>query len=390
MRSKVDVAVVGAGVAGLACATLLESRGLTTVVLERDHAVGGRVRTDEVDGFLLDRGFQVLPTSYPEAQRLLDLDRLDLRPFTTGAIVRREGRFHRVVDPRRMPVRALRSLAGGTVSPRDAAGVATLLRSRRETTIAEALRSAPLSAPARDAFLTPFLRGITLERGLETSSEFLRFVLRAFAGGRAAIPARGMRAIPEQLAEGLDVRLGVPVRAVGPGTVTMEGGTSLDARAVVVATAGLVDDAVHDWNGVACVYFAAPEAPLPGPWLVLDGEGDGPVNNLCVPSEAAASYAPAGKALVSATVLGDREPDLEAVAAQLGAWFGRATARWSHLATVRVPHALPRYPVGGEPAPSPRLAPGLYACGDHREHPSLNGALHSGRRAADAVLADLA
>jgi predicted NAD/FAD-dependent oxidoreductase len=78
------------------------------------------------------------------------------------------------------------------------------------------------------------------------------------------------------------------------------------------------------------------------------------------------------------------------VAAQLGAWFGRATARWSHLATVRVPHALPRYPVGGEPAPSPRLAPGLYACGDHREHPSLNGALHSGRRAADAVLADLA
>ena len=135
------------------------------------------------------------------------------------------------------------------------------------------------------------------------------------------------------------------------------------------------------------MYYDAPSTPIPGPWLVVNGEG-GPINNLCVPSEAAPSYAPPGRALVSATILGAGEPDLEQVERQLRGWFGSSVADWRHLRTYRIPRALPAYPVGGFGAQPVRLAEGLYACGDHREHPSLNGALASGRRAAEAVLAD--
>jgi glycine/D-amino acid oxidase-like deaminating enzyme len=390
MGANVDVIVVGAGVAGLACARQLHARGLDVVVVERDAAVGGRVQTDEVDGFQLDRGFQVLPTSYPEAKAALDLGRLDPRPFASGAIVRHEGRFRRLPDPRAMPLRAVRALADGVVQARDVRAVLGLMRDDRETTIAGALDRAGLSQTARSSFLVPFLRGITLDPGLTTSSRFLSFVLRTFASGPAVLPARGMRAVPEQLAEGLDVRLRSPVAAVGPGTVSLADGEQLTARAVVVATAGLVDDAPAGWQGVACTYFAASRPPLPGPWLVLAEGDDGPINNLCVPTEVAPTYGPPGRALVSVTTLGAEEPDAEALRAQLRRWFGSAPDRWSLLTTVLVPRALPRWPVGTESGGAPRLSGGLYACGDHRVHPSLNGALASGRRAAEAVAADLA
>jgi hypothetical protein len=384
-----DVIVVGAGVSGLACARALAAAKLEPLVLERATAVGGRVRTEAVDGFLLDHGFQVLPLAYPEARRLLDYERLELRPFARGAIVRADGRFRRVVDPRQSPLRGLRTLAGGVVGARDAAGLARLLCGRKtEVTALAALRAAGVSRRAVETFLAPFLRGIFLEPHLSTSSRFLDFVLDAFSSAPAAVPARGMAAIPEQLAEGLDVRLGSGVATVGPGAVSLETGEQLRARAVVVAGMGLLDEPKHGWNGVTCVYFDAAGPPVPGPWLVLSGER-GPVNNLCVPSEVAPAVAPAGRALVSVSLLGGDEPDLDAVCGQLRGWFGRQVDAWRHLRTFAIPQALPAYPVGAALEQPARLAAGLYACGDHREHPSLNGALASGRRAAESVLADL-
>jgi phytoene dehydrogenase-like protein len=385
-----SVIVVGAGVAGLACARTLAAAGLTPTVLERETTPGGRVRTDEVDGFLLDHGFQVLPRAYPEARRLLDFDRLELHDFARGAIVRSAGRFRRVSDPRESPLRGLRTLAGGVVGLKDGAAVLRLLRGRAdETTTLDALRAAGVSRQAVKAFFAPFLRGIFLEPGLETSSRFLDFVLDAFAAGPAALPARGMGAIPAQLASGLDVRTGAAVATAGPHAVSLESGEQLRAVAVVIATAGLLDEPEHGWNGVTCTYFDAPAAPLPGPWLALSGEA-GPINNLCVPSEVAPAYAPPGRALVSVSTLGAAEADLEALRTQLRSWFGGAVDGWRHLRSYRIPRALPAYPVGASPQRPVRLADGLYACGDHREHPSLNGALASGRRAAEAVLADLA
>ena len=383
-----DVIVVGAGAAGLACARKLVAGGRTPLVLERSSTVGGRVRTDVVDGFLLDHGFQVLPLAYPEARAALDYDRLGLGSFERGAIIRTGGRFRRLADPRHSPVRSLRALAGGVVGVRDSAAVLKLLRgSDDETTAAEALRRAGVSRATVERFFAPFLRGIFLEERLTTSSRFLDFVLRSFSGGPAALPHDGMGAIAAQLAEGLEVRTGTAVATVGPHAVSLETGEQLRVDAVVVATAGLVDEPAHGWNGVTSVYYDAPAAPIPGPWLVVNGEG-GPINNLCVPSEATPSYAPAGRSLVSLTILGAGEPDLEAVGRQLRGWFGPVVTEWRHLRSYRIPRALPAYPVGGFHEQSARLAPGLYACGDHREHPSLNGALASGRRAAEAVIAD--
>jgi hypothetical protein len=388
--TSLDAIVVGAGAAGLACARRLQAHGLAVAVLESGDAPGGRVRTDEVEGFRLDRGFQVLPVSYPEAQQALDFDRLRLRPFARGAIVRANGRFRRVVDPRDSPVAGVRSLAGGVIGVGDAVAVTRLLRSRgAETTAAEALRGAGLSESAVRSFFAPFLRGIFLEPELATSSRFLDFVLGAFSTGPAALPELGMGAVAGQLAEGLDVRTGVRVAAVGPGTVATEAGERLAARAVVVAAAGIVDEPPAGWNGVACVYFEAAGPPLPGAWLVLGGDEEGPVNNLCVPTEVSPAYGPPGRALVSVSVLGASAPDEEAVRHQLGRWFGPAVRHWRALRTYLLPHALPAFPVGAALERPARLAGGLYACGDHRQHPSLNGALRSGRVAAEAVLADL-
>jgi protoporphyrinogen oxidase len=388
VRDDHDVIVVGAGMAGLSCASRLAAAGRTPLVLERSHTIGGRVRTDEVDGFLLDHGFQVLPLAYPEARAMLDYDRLRPAQFERGAIVRVEGRFRRVADPRHAPVRSLRALAAGVVGVRDGAAVLRLLRGGGdETTTLEALRRSGVSRTTVETFFAPFLRGIFLEERLTTSSRFLDFVLQSFAEGPAALPAEGMGAIAGQLGEGLDVHRGRAVATVGPNAVSLESGEQLHAKAVVVASSGILDEPRHGWNGVTCVYYDAPSAPLPGPWLVLNGEG-GPVNNLCVPSEAAPGYAPTGRSLVSVSVLGSGDPDLDAIGRQLRGWFGSVVSEWRHLRTYRIPRALPAYPVGGfEPLP-PRLAAGLYACGDHREHPSLNGALRSGRLAAEAVLAD--
>ena len=357
-------------------------------MLERSDAIGGRVKTDAVDGFLLDHGFQVLPLTYPEARAALDFGRLDLGSFERGAIIRSEGRFRRLADPRHSPARGLRILVGGVVGVRDGVAVLRLLRnSGDETTAAEALRRAGVSRATVERFFAPLLRGIFLEERLATSSRFLDFVLRSFSGGPATLPHGGIGAIAAQLAEGLDVRTRAAVATVGPHAVSLESGEQLHASAVVVATAGIVDEPAHGWNGVTCVYYDAPKTPVPGPWLVVNGEG-GPINNLCVPSEVTPSYAPSGRALVSVTILGAGEPYLDAVGRQRRGWFGAAVADWRHLRSYRIPRALPAYPVGGFIEQPARLAAGLYACGDHREHPSLNGALASGRRAAEVVLAD--
>ena len=232
------------------------------------------------------------------------------------------------------------------------------------------------------------------------------FVYRMFSLGDVALPTRGMGAIPEQLANGLPpgcVRLRQKVTEVGDGGLTLAGGERLPARAVVVATDGPSASDVLGGEppapgsvAVRCLYFAADRAPVDEPVIVLDGDGRGPVNHLCVPSAVAPAYAPAGAALISAAVL-DRPdlpkgPDLEAaVLGQLADWFGSGVVAWRHLKTYHIPHAQPAQPPGAlDPPERPvRLRPGLYVCGDHRDNASINGALASGRRAADAVLEDL-
>lgn len=411
-----DVVVVGAGVAGLACARELVAAGLDVAVLEASDGVGGRVRTDRLDGFLLDRGFQVLLTGYPEARRALDLATLRLHELYPGALVWADGRFRLVADPYRRPLDALRTLGGSVAGFSDYLPLARLRRraragtveavlSRRETSSLERLRELGFSERASERFFRPFLGGVFLDPELSTSSRMLEFVMRMFWLGHAALPAEGMQAIPEQLARALPagvIRLRTRVTQVEPRAVVTESGERVVARAVVVATEGpaaaqLVPQILAPGSrGTTCLYFSAPAEPLDaGPILLLNGERRGPVNNACVLSSIARSYAPEGVALVSASVLGVPDKDDQALEAavrdHLASWFGDQVGSWRHLRTYRILHALPAVvPPALEPASrTVRLDPGLYVCGDHRDTASLNGALASGRRAAWAVVEEL-
>ncbi len=408
-----DVIVVGAGLAGLSCAHHLCERGAEVVLLEASDAVGGRVRTDRVEGFLLDRGFQVLLTSYLDAARLLDYAELDLRELYPGALVWADGQLYRVADPFRRPFDAFRSVRAPVGRMRDyvplaklraraRTGSAEAVLSRRETSSLEALRELGLSERLVERFFRPFLGGVFLDPTLQTSSRMLDFVVRMFSLGEAALPLAGMEAIPMQLAAMLpegSVRLNTVVTRVDVDGVELASGERLVARAVVVATDGSTASMLlpaldpPSWRGVTCLYFAAPAPPVEGPVLVLDGEGSGPVNSLCVPSEVSPSYAPSAEALVSASVLGvPREVELEQRArAQLQGWFGDQVDAWRHLRTYRIEHALPALtPPALEPADRRvRLSSGRFVCGDHRETASIQGALASGRRAAQAVAEEL-
>lgn len=402
MSERHDVIVVGAGMAGLRCAVELRAHGLQPLVLEAADAVGGRVRTDEIDGFLVDRGFQVLLTAYPEARAAFDYAELDLRRFIPGALCRRGDRFTIVADPFRRPLAALVGLLAPAGRPGDVARVLRLRREalqgtlpelfgRPETTTAERLDELGFSPAVQQTFLRPFLAGIFLEHELETSSRMLDFVFRMFATGATAVPARGMGALSDQLAARLPagaIRLGARVTAVGADAVTLTGGERLEARAVVVATAGLLPELEPSaWRSVTCFSFDAPAAPVRRPILVLDGTRSGPVTNLHVASALAAGVAPPGRALVSASVIGPAGTATEAdVRRQFTAWYGTAVAGWRLVQALHIPHALP---VVKPQLRAPRLDSGIFACGDHLQGPTLNAALATGRQAATAIVAAL-
>ncbi len=412
MNSARDVIIVGGGIAGLNCARHLEQAGWNVTLLEASDRVGGRIRTEVVEGFRLDRGFQVFLTSYTEAQSVLEYPALKLKPFEPGALVRYGGRFHRITDPWRRPWKGLRSVFSPIGTLRDKLRVARLrsqvlgksleaLLHQPETTTLEALENMGFTPAIIERFFRPFLGGIFLEPELLTSSRMFHFVFRMFSQGDACLPAEGMEAIPRQMAGQLittKLRLQSPVRRVEAGLVELASGERLNAHAIVVAVDGvtaanLLEEVPQpETQGVTCLYFSADHPPVSEPILVLNGDGYGPINNLCVPNLVAPSYAPDSKHLVSVTVL--RQPNLNevqhTVREQLMEWFGPQVNDWRHLRTDQIPDALPRQvpPALAKLERSVRSRPGVYVCGDHRDSASIQGALVSGRRAAIAVLDD--
>ncbi|MUN37471.1 NAD(P)-binding protein [Actinomadura sp. NEAU-AAG5] len=399
-----SVVVVGAGLAGLACAVRLHEAGVPVRVLEASDGVGGRVRTDIVDGFRLDRGFQVFNTAYPEARRVLDLEALDLRPFASGLLVFHEGRRERVMLPWRHPEHALSGVLADIGSARDKAALAAMtardlavpgswIRDGAERDTAAELRRWGISGEMTEKLLRPFLAGVLLERKLETSSRFFHLIWRSFARGTIAVPARGMGEIPAQLAARLPagtVSLETPVRQVTDEGVETVGGETINADAVVVATdpagaAALVPEIEAPvMRDVTTFYHAAPESPLNEPVQVLDAEGV--ITDTLVLTDAAPEYALDGGALVSTSVLG-LDADEARVRDRLGDIYGD-TAAWRLVAAYPVKAALPAMPPPLRLRRPVRQRAGRYVCGDHRDTGSIQGALVSGRRAAQAVLAD--
>ncbi|GAA3043533.1 NAD(P)/FAD-dependent oxidoreductase [Streptomyces lactacystinicus] len=417
--SDPDVVVVGAGLAGLAAARALTGHGLTVQVLETTDRIGGRMATREQDGFRLDDGSHLLNTAFPELRRTLDLDRLDLRPLALGVLVHSAGRRYRAGDPQLTVARqaAARSPLGSPLDKARLAGrlgrlAATpvgRLQARPATTAARALTGHGLAQRTVDGFLRPLLSALLSDPALGTSSRVADLVLRSYARGRLCLPAAGIAAVPAQLAAALPagtVRTRVRVTSIAADGVETAAHGRIGAQAVIVATDArsaaelLPGLRLPDFHPVTTFYHAADAAPLGEAVLLLDGDrpnGHPPlVSHSLVLSELHPSYAPAGQSLIATTVLGRRAFDVggpaglePAVRTRLAELYGGSTSGWQFLGVRHVPDALPAMPPPHNPRRPVRLLAGLYVAGDHRDTSTVQGALVSGRRAAQAVLGDL-
>jgi phytoene dehydrogenase-like protein len=432
-----DVAVIGAGLAGLHCALHLEGAGFDVALLEAADAPGGRVRTDVVEGFRLDRGFQVLLTEYPEAQAVLNYDALQLQKLKPGALVWHGGKFHRFADPFREPTSALGMIFDPIITVADKLRVARLRSSvrkgtpsqlfdREEMPTATALARQGFSPAALQRFFVPFFGGVFLEHEMRTSSRYFEFLFRMFASGDVTVPRDGMEAIPQQLADGLKpgtLTTGATVKSLRREKhafqIEVEGAGAQQARTVVLATTepemrrllqslpGTTPNKTlskpRAWNRATTFYYAAERSPRREPILMLNGEGRaaGPVNHVVVMSEVSNAYAPAGAHLISVNVVGEAPNsdaamvDLERdVRAHLERWFPGEVAGWRPIGGFPIQYALPLQRVAEWEKSNHSVAAGkagapIFACGDFMETASIQGALASGRRAAAAAGAAL-
>ena len=415
-----EVIVVGGGLAGLACATRLSKAGKQVTLIEATDRVGGRVRSDVIDGFTMDHGFQVLLTAYPACQELLDYDALRLRPFEPGALIRNAGRFTTLGDPWRRPSQALVTMRNPAGSFRDKLLVAKLRSQSRQGTLddlytrdsvatSDFLANSGMSSAMVNHFFRPFIGGVFLDESLSVPSRMFEFVFRMFAQGDVVIPADGMAAIPRQLADGLPqgtIQFRQTVESVEGTTVHLTNGEILTAEHLVIATESNaaakllgLPELETQWNETTCVYYSASESPDKRKLLMLSGDESGPVQTATVISDIATEYAPKNQSLISVSLspLGLGSIDIDDVPAvdtqvrkQLEGWFGNSVQQWRRLGVYRVPYGVPQTSL--DPVIRPVAADiyggnqDVYLCGDHMETPSIQGALNSGFRVAKAFL----
>ena len=411
LASHAEVVVVGAGLAGLACAQRLTRRGVDVIVLEAAEAVGGRVRTDTVNGFLCDRGFQLINPAYPEVKRVLDVAALRLQPLPAAVVVAIGNGRRTLADPRRAPG-MLPKIAGswihgglGSIREQAAFGRWALrtVHRRPERFLAEpdlgwgeALTEQGIDGDLRERVIEPFLAGVLGERDGSTSHRFTQLLVRSFMRGNPSVPWRGMQAVPDQLKAGLtSLHLGVRVESVKARSVQTAAG-EITAECVVVATdpttaTRMLDLPAVQMRPLTTFWHVSPDSPTRSGALHVDGEQRGPVVNSIVVSNRAKSYSPDDRSLIATTVLGDGgdQATERAVLAQLEHIYGRSTRWWELMRRHVIPRALTAMPVPLRPRLPVALADGLVVAGDHRDTASIQGALVSGRRAADAVLANL-
>jgi phytoene dehydrogenase-like protein len=409
--SKIDTLIIGAGLAGLTAARVLKLAGRKVKIIEASDEPGGRVRTDEVNGFLLDRGFQVFLAAYPEAKRFLDYKALDLKSFSPGSIILNASGIDEIGDPLREASSLIRTLKSpiGTLSDKLrllslrlklAGNSIDQIFAKKETTTLEYLRAAGFGEKIISHFFAPFMSGIYLEQKLDTSSRMFEFVFKMFSESDTAIPAKGMGMIPKQLAADLSVEeliFNERVISIDDNNVLAASGNIYKASTILIATAAdcLPVPFQHrqvQKKSLTCMYFSAEKAPYQKALIALNAIPDRLVNNIAVMSNVSSCYAPKGKSLISVSLSGNqkfiKQDELELkVKEELKFWFSECS-NWTPIKTYTIPYALPdnTHVINDILPSSLRINHSTFICGDHLLNGSINAAMKSGRIAAEAIL----
>jgi protoporphyrinogen oxidase len=403
------VIIIGAGVAGLTCAKYLHEKNIPFTILESTGAIGGRVQTDRIGGFLLDRGFQILLTAYPEAQSLLDYDGLNLKKFQSGAMIRMaDESVSTMANPFKEPSAMFSTLFSKVGTLADKMRILRLvfeteglkddeIFQKKGISTLEYLENFGFSEQMIHNFFKPFFGGVFLENQLVTSSNFFEFVFKQFYKGDASIPALGIQEIPKQIAAGLpqdNIRFKTKVIKIQDKMVWLESGEKLSAEKIVLATDAYQADKLLDktpnrpFNTTTCTYFSGENSPLKRKMLMLNTNRNSVVHNLCIPSDIAPDYAPKGKSLISVSTHGldlfDEQDLAKKIKIELGKWFGKEVENWQYLKSYHIPQALPTYGQTCVIAPI-KISENLYQCGDQTAYPSLNATMLTGRLVAEEL-----
>ena len=404
--SSPEFVVVGAGLAGLTAAKVLSQSGREVLLLEKSDGVGGRVRTDQYKDFLLDRGFQVLLTAYPELPKHLNLSLLRLHSFESGATIFSDGHFSKVGDPFRNVSSIMSTAFTKTIGMQDKIKLLKLRNSligrkkiyfqqKDDKRILETFEELGFTSKAIISFFKPLVGGIQLDPTLSGSTRLCFLVLKMLFIGDAAVPSRGMGAISEQLSKQINessIRLTSSVDKVEGKKVILESGESFLPSNLIIATEGpatakLLGQESPLSRSVSCIYFSASQAPSSSKAILLNGEKNGPALNVAIMSNISPSYSKNGKALIAVAIPNTIKPDsMENVLIQMRKWFGDSVDSWEHIKTYSIEHGQPDLRPGDPFRKSIKNSEGVYICGDHRDTPSIQGALVSGRRAAEICL----
>jgi hypothetical protein len=413
MQTK-DVVIIGGGIAGLTAAVYLTKQNKSVTILEATDRVGGRVKTDLVDAYRLDRGFQVFLTAYPEAKALLDYQALDLRYFLPGALILgEEGKFRLVGDPMRWFASTWKTLFYSVGTWQDKINVLRLrytlqrkdldaIFEQEELPTIDILSKYGFSEAIITSFFRPFLRGIFLELDLQTSRRMFDFVFKLFSEGNIAIPAEGIEAIPQQLAARLPkdtIITGKRAISVDGKSVHTSDGNTYYGDKILFATEAI--GLIHQYqpttkthfSSAVNLYFTAPFSPVRQPILMLNPQ-QGLVNNVTVLSDISDVYSTNGNALISVTLVGTNDLSdellVQNVRKELSVWFGKVVETWNLLKIYPILYALPEAQSVTNNLPAARIKfnENWYQCGDHLMNGSLNAAMKSGRLAAELMLRD--
>jgi phytoene dehydrogenase-like protein len=407
-QQQYDAIIIGAGLAGLTAALHLEKYNLRPLIIDKDERVGGRIKTDEIDGFLLDRGFQVILEDYPILQEYLNLKDLYLQSFEPGAILFNDTEKFKVRDVRRKPFSALamafspvgtfmdKVRLGNMVTELQKQDVASLF-TKPETTTLDYLQKRGFSKKIIERFFKPFFAGIYLENNLQTSSRMFEFVFKLFSEGNTCVPARGMEEIPKQLKAKLkqtEFMFQTEVKAVEANKITLSDGQILNSEQIVVSTPGLLTQERSDlnWQSTSNFYFETDASVLNQALIALNFKQDALVNNFTVLTDTSKLYAPKGKHLVSVSLTSTPKESVEETSRkiknELALSFGSDVQNWRYLHHYNVDKALPVLSDLQHKMPfeETRIAEGLYLAGDYLLNASINGAMQSGESAAKALI----